>query len=69
MTQRGNNCSSDSANSKYQVNILNIPAANHHNIHPTDLIMWKDVSRSTFVFGIGSFAIISSSTQIISISA
>ncbi|KAL8493012.1 hypothetical protein ACS0TY_024282 [Phlomoides rotata] len=26
-----------------------------------DLIMWKDVSRSTFVFGIGSFAIISTS--------
>lgn len=26
-----------------------------------DLIMWRDVSRSAFVFGIGSFAIISSS--------
>lgn len=26
-----------------------------------DLIMWKDVSRSAFVFGIGTFFIVSSS--------
>jgi len=26
-----------------------------------DLIMWRDVSRSAFVFGIGTFVIVSSS--------
>lgn len=26
-----------------------------------DLVMWKEVSRSAFVFGLGSFVIISSS--------
>lgn len=28
---------------------------------PVDLIMWKDVSRSVFMFGIGTFVILSSS--------
>ncbi|KAL0316462.1 UNVERIFIED_CONTAM: Reticulon-like protein B21 [Sesamum radiatum] len=45
------------------------PAVNHVRFHPTptktnnpiDLVMWRDVSKSAFVFGIGTFAIISSS--------
>ncbi|KAH6827487.1 Reticulon family protein [Perilla frutescens var. hirtella] len=43
------------------------PISDHHHRASSklqslaDLIMWRDVSRSAFVFGIGSFAIISSS--------
>ncbi|KAL0451587.1 UNVERIFIED_CONTAM: Reticulon-like protein B21 [Sesamum latifolium] len=44
------------------------PALNHARTQPTptrtnpiDLIMWRDVSKSAFIFGIGAFLIISSS--------
>ncbi|KAK6151605.1 hypothetical protein DH2020_014240 [Rehmannia glutinosa] len=45
-----------------------IPAVNHARFHPSpaktkpiDLVMWRDVSKSAFIFGIGTFAIVSSS--------
>ncbi|CAK8534446.1 unnamed protein product [Lathyrus sativus] len=57
-------------NSTIYRNSSSVPKEKEHSSFPqtqsklqslVDLIMWKDISRSTFVFGIGTFIIVSSS--------